>query len=215
MEQYRKLARNVIADGLESAYPLTVSALDPDDWDGLVYRFFAEHDCQSTQVWRMPLEFLGFVETAAGPLLNRYPFLPELLVFEWTEVELYMMEDLPVADVRPVRDWTADALVFHPEYRLLVFNYPVHLRQPDALSSAEAAQYAVLAFRDYVTGEVQFLDLSLLYAWLLDGLISSGLSLSAFLQGPGAPGPVALLLEQAPAFLQHLSGLRFIRGAQY
>ncbi|TDW99605.1 HvfC/BufC N-terminal domain-containing protein [Dinghuibacter silviterrae] len=215
LEQYRRLARNVIADGLESAYPLTVAALDPFDWETLVYRFFAEHDCQEAQVWRMPMEFMEFVQGIAeapgrpAGLLDKYPFLLELLFFEWTEIELYMMEDLPVPAYGPVRNWTQDTLVFHPEHRLLLFSYPVHLGKPDA----EPGQYAVLAFRDPETGEVQFIDLSLTFAWLLDGLITTGCSLAAFLeQHPEAPA--ALLLAEAPAFFQHLSGLRFIRGAR-
>ena len=247
LDHYRKLARNVIADGLESAYPLTFAALDPRDWDGLVYRFFAEHDCRSAQVWQMPLEFLEYVQAGAegaaagggdtsghaaggyadghvaggGPLpaedlRAKYPFLLELLAFEWTEVALYMMDDLPRVEGRPVNDWTRDALVFHPEYRLLLFAYPVHLRRPETLSSENKGQYAVLAFRDPDTGEVQFLDLSLLYAWLLEGLIGTGLSLLAFLRSPDAvQAPADLLLEQAPALLKHLSQLRFIRGAQH
>jgi hypothetical protein len=213
-------------DGLESAYPLTVAALDPTDWETLVYRFFAEHDCRSAQVWRMPLEFFEFVQAGAaaseaaggapdeaapgGALPDKYPFLLELLFFEWTEIELYMMEDLPVAPVSPVRDWVTDTLVFNPEHRLLLFTYPVHLGKPDG----ERGQYTVLAFRDPETGEVQFLDVSLTFAWLLDGLITSGMSLAAFLEAhPEAPTP--LLLAEAPAFFHHLYELRFIRGAQH
>ena len=58
--QYRRLVINIALDTLETAYPITHSFLAPDVGDTLVKDFYANHKCQTTQVWRMPLEFFDY-----------------------------------------------------------------------------------------------------------------------------------------------------------
>ena len=91
VKQYRRLVYNVVDDMLQSAFPITYDFVDEDEWNYLVNDFFSSHSCQSPQAWYMPKEFYGYLEKAENPIAKKYPFLLELLWFEWLEVELFMM----------------------------------------------------------------------------------------------------------------------------
>ena len=91
VQTYRRLVYNVIDDTLQSAFPLTYDLLTTEEWDEIVNLFFSNHACQSTSVWKMPFEFYQFIENSAGELKEKYKFLAELLLFEWTEIEIYMI----------------------------------------------------------------------------------------------------------------------------
>ena len=95
LPHYRRLVFNVVKDSLEAAYPIAHSFINEKDWREMAYRFFSEHNCQTPQVWKLPFEFYEFA--TAGDFANKYniPFLNDLLYFEWLEIEVYMMEDLP------------------------------------------------------------------------------------------------------------------------
>ncbi len=163
--EYRRLVINVVMDMLENAYPLTRQLLNPDDWDYLVQQFFAEHRCQSAQVWYMPKEFSDYIRQTQPDLLQRYPALEDLLLFEWTETELFMMEDIPsIAD--PLGDILFSRLVINPEHRLLQLSYPVHRIKPAAIKDTDKQDYYVMAHRNK-EGDVLFTDLSPAFCQLL------------------------------------------------
>jgi len=93
IHHYRRLIYGVIDDSLRSAFPLTENLLTADEWKFLVDEFKAKHNSQSPQIWQMPYEFYQFIDTNAFEAKIKYPHLIDLLLFEWKEIELYMMED--------------------------------------------------------------------------------------------------------------------------
>jgi len=125
---YRRLVYNVVDDMLQGAYPLTHHLLAAREWKALVQDFFSHHPCQSPQVWYMPKELYHYMSQKEHKLFKKYPFLQELLWFEWLEVELFMMEDRPAA-YTTIGKLDTDALVLNPELHLQHFIYPVHLKQ--------------------------------------------------------------------------------------
>ncbi len=193
--QYRTLVVNIVGDILVTAFPLTYELLDESDWEALVACFLADHPCQSPQVWKMPGEFYAFLSNqdhafqVNDPLLSdRYPFLLDLLYFEWLEVDLFMMEDrhvdyvlegdhptTPGADALATRGADAPAvpLVINPEHLLQHFHYPVHLKHPTDISLEDKGDYFLVLFRHPDSGQVQFMDLSPALVFLLE-LLSSG-----------------------------------------
>lgn len=166
VHHYRRLVYNVVDDSLQSSYPLTFQLLDTDDWDNLVQAFFSEHGCQSPQVWYMPREFYEWYQGYASPLKELYPFLAELLWFEWLEVELYMMED--IAAVFKAGDLASGALVLNPEHHLQYFTYPVHLKQAAAITAADQGHYFLCLHRHPESGEILFNDLSPAFVHMLE-----------------------------------------------
>lgn len=157
ISRYRSLVLNVVDDSLQNAYPLTYALLPAREWENAVNNFFSHHACQSAQVWYMPKEFYQYLVNSKHPLLKKYPFLAELLWFEWIELELYMMEDAPAVHTQ-AGDILFSKLVLNPEHVLLSFQYPVHKKNAKHISVADKANYYVIAHRNK-EGDVLFNEL--------------------------------------------------------
>lgn len=164
---YRRLVYNVVDDMLQSAYPLTHHLLSAKQWTAMVQDFFSHHPCQSPQVWYMPRELYEYLIEAQHPLLEKYPFLSELLWFEWLEVELFMMEDRP-ASYTASGNINTDALVLNPEHQLQHFHYPVHLKPAKQIKAADKGDHFLALFRKPDNGEVAFMHLSPVLVTLLE-----------------------------------------------
>lgn len=158
IKQYRRLVYNVADDMLQSAFPITYNFLEQDEWDQLVNDFFSHHACQSPQVWYMPKEFYEYCSLSRA-LHKKYPFLLELLWFEWLEVELFMMED-KFADCIGKGSIYSDPLVLNPEHHFQHFHYPVHLRNPEEISASNKANYYLVLHRNPESGSVNFTQVS-------------------------------------------------------
>ncbi len=158
ISHYRRLVYNVVDDMLQNAYPLTHALLSATEWKHLVNDFFTHHACQSPQVWYMPKEFYQYLVTIKHPFLEKYPFLEELLCFEWAEVELFMMED---RRGEPAATYSLETgkLVINPEHQLFSFQYPVHLKPARNITMTDKGNYFLAAHRD-AAGTVIFTDLS-------------------------------------------------------
>lgn len=177
LNHYRRLVYNVVDDILQSAYPLTYNFLSSMEWDDLVHEFLSSHPCQSPQVWHMPKELYEYVVKEGDSLLLKYPFLPELLYFEWLEVELFMMEDKK-GNYTAEGDLNTGPLVLNPEHILLHFQYPVHLKKAKHIISTDKGDYYVVMFRHPYSGEIQFMDLSPAFVYLLEQLVDAPVSMT-------------------------------------
>ncbi|TVR38680.1 MAG: hypothetical protein EA392_09405 [Cryomorphaceae bacterium] len=217
LKQYRKLVLNVVHSILTEAYPIAVRFLGTDNWNELVERFFAEHKCHNPRVWRMARELLEFVEETGYHKSNNLPFLPDLLMMEWTEIEVHSTPDLEV----PAHVLCADnqllslPLVFNPHYRLLHLTYPVHrIHRADFIS--KPGNFFLLVFREKESGKVQFVSLSLQYAALLETLLESeGLhalgAMNALIES-GSLSPDSFDEQKVLNFLKSLQSKQFILG---
>lgn len=160
ISHYRRLVFNNVLDSLSAAYPLTEYLLE-EEWEALVHRFFATHKVQSPQIWHMPKEIIDYVNCYEKELLNRYPFLPNLLVFEWLEIEVFMMPDVVFPKA------TAGKLFCNPEIQLVEFQFPVHLKKAFQITTSDEGTYFVAIYRNPDTKAVSFTNLSLLTYTLL------------------------------------------------
>ena len=181
VSHYRRLVYNVVEDMLQSAYPLTHHLLSAEEWDAMVQDFFSQHPCQSPQVWYMPGELYEYLLQAEHRLLKQYPFLSELLWFEWLEVALFMMEDQPAAYTSD-GDLQADAFVLNPEHQLQHFRYPVHLKQAAQIGEADQGDYFLALFRKPDSGEVAFMQLSPVLVSMLELLQDEPQNMDAVVQ---------------------------------
>ncbi len=174
--QYRRLVYNVVDDMLQNAYPLTHALLSVEEWEQVVNEFFIHHPCQSPQVWYMPKEFYQYLSDTKHPLLKKYPFLADLLWFEWVEVELFMMED-KTARAGNSGDVLFSKLVLNPEHQLLLFNYPVHEKSAKYITRGDKGNYYVIAHRN-TEGEVNFTSIAPALARMIEYLSSAPLSIT-------------------------------------
>lgn len=216
LQQYRRLVYNVIDDTLEGAFPITHAFLSAEEWHELVTFFFKEHACQTTSVWKLPYEFYEFVNANDLELKHLYPFLVDLLYFEWLEIEVHTMPDYPVRKYRLQGNWLTDQLVLNPEFRLVNLNYPVHLFTPSELNEeAKEGNYYVLTYRELDTGNVQFFDVSIFYGYMIMQIIETEKNQDNILNDACALFNLERTteLEQSVEFfLDHLLQKKFLLG---
>jgi hypothetical protein len=160
IEHYRRLVYNVVDDILVSAFPLAKNLLKDKNWDKAVSNFLEKHNCQTSQVWKLSAEFYEFYLNQPFPFKNKYPFLLDLLLFEYKEIEIYMMEDIPAEDFKLTGDLQKDFLVANPEIQILSLEYPVHTKKAKDIKAKDKSHYFVSLHRNYITKDVHFNDLS-------------------------------------------------------
>ena len=170
VDQYQRLIFNVFSDSLDSSFPIASHYLDEEIWNQMVLDFFQHHNSQTPQLWKLAYEFYEFIVDRNYQKENDLVYLNELLLFEWLEIELYMMQDISYPKYSAEGDWDNDQLVFNPEYKLVRFDYPVHRSKPDELKDKKG-NFFLLIYREQETGKVQFVDLSVIYAYLVEAAI--------------------------------------------
>lgn len=162
LHHYRRLVFNVIFDTLSSAYPISRKQIG-SKWKSLVDRFFSFNKCENYQVWRMPQEFISYVEENERDLVRQMPFLLDLLFFEWIEIELYSEEDIELENYSEHGNWLKDRIVLNPHFRIIQLEYPVY-KVDCKLTEDNKGLYYLLIFRDLEELKVRFLELSSLFA---------------------------------------------------
>lgn len=181
LPNYRRLVFNIIQDNIESAYPIAYKYLDTDIWNELVYDFFSIHECQSYQVWKLPQEFMHFVLENNYSEKHNLPFLNDLLSFEWAEMELYNTSDIPYEYGTLDGDIFKGHISVNPENILLTLKYPVHMVPPEKALELKG-NYFVLLFREKDTGKIQFVDLSVWYAFLIEQIEQNNSTINELLE---------------------------------
>jgi hypothetical protein len=170
LPHYRRLVFNIIKDALETTYPITFKYIERETWDEMVFNFFSSHKCNDPQVWRMPKEFVDFCKTENYAVKYKLPFLNDLLYFEWLEAEIYMMEDIPYPQFNSSTNWIEEKIAVNPEHKIIKLEYPVHLEKPFEAANKKG-DYFLLLFREKETGRVQFVNLSVLFTFLIENIV--------------------------------------------
>ena len=144
---YRRLVINLVRDILTKAYPLTKELFGKENWEKEVIHFFATHKCQTAQIWKMPKEFCEFYSENPLPFNHNCTFVPELLLFEWMELEIFMMED-------------EDIFVSNPEIRIMPLSFPIHQKKITKITEADKGQYFTLFVRNHDSKKVKYHDIN-------------------------------------------------------
>ncbi|WP_018344490.1 DNA-binding domain-containing protein [Cytophaga aurantiaca] len=165
--RYRTMIYNVVNDSLSTAYPLAKKLLTKDEWDNMVQHYFSSHACVSPYLWKMPFEFFEFVKENESELLTKYPFLSDLLLYEWVEIEVFMMEDVEVSFSK-IGSIASDALVLNPSCILQYFQYPVYSKVATEITSSNQAHYFMLTHRNPETNLVRFMEVAPMFARMIE-----------------------------------------------
>ncbi len=179
VHHYRRLVYNVVKNTMDQAYPITAASMKEEEWDSLVDTFFSNHPTTSTQIWKLPYEFYQYhFSSDTANKINR-PYLNDLLYFEWAEIEIHTMKDKVFEKFAVEGNPISDQLVVNPEYELIQLEYPVHLKAVQGIEEHKG-DYYVLLYREQETGNVKFLELSVLHAYILSKISETGASISSF-----------------------------------
>lgn len=213
LPHYRRLVFNIASDTLETCYPITHSFLAKEVWEKLVHDYFVEHKCQTTQVWRMPLEFYEYCVNKDLQSQLNLPFLNDLLYFEWLELEVHTMEDIAYPEFKTEGDWFNDKIAVNPEFKLLKLTYPVHTTAPTELEGKEGT-YFLFIYREKESGNVQFMDLSMLYTYIIEQIAGGELLKDVLVEANTLfqLNNISLLKEHAQNFIKDLEQRKFILG---
>lgn len=163
MKVYSEAIYNNVEETLTFAYPITLALLTNKEWQKLTKDFFAYHPCRTPIFREMPKELMLFAKEKRYDLIFNRPYLLDLLEFEWVEIEIYNMKDLPIEPFLLGKELLDHPLYFNPEQRLLDFSYPV-FKNFKELASSSKGNYPLLCFRHAETKQVHFIQLSLFFA---------------------------------------------------
>lgn len=185
IQYYRHLIFNIIWDGISNAYPIMTDFFGEDEMKQIVSRFFSKHNCQNSQVWAMPKEFMEYVLAYEKEWLEKHPFLPDLMLIEWKEIELYMMPDKNILPFKKKGSLKLDKLVINPEMEIFRFQYPVHILHPNDIKEEMKSEYLVLLHRDFETKEIIFTSLTEMSEKVIRLLLEEALNIKELQQKSG------------------------------
>jgi len=171
LHHYRRLTFNIQLQTMEQAFPIAYSIFEFDDWKSIVHSFFMNHDAQTPQIWKLPFEFYQFVKDNKYSTKFNFPFLNDLLLFEWVEIEVHTMQDEQQPEFVSSGNILNDIIVINPEYRLNKLEYPVHKVKPQEITSELKGDYFLLTYREKESGTVHFMDLSVLHTFAFEKIV--------------------------------------------
>ena len=162
MQVYRSLLFNNVSSFINLVYPIARTLLSETKWQSLLQDFFQNAQNQSPFYNDISLQFREYLDEQQHPVLQSYPWLAELLQYEW--LELY----LDTVDI-PKRQFTKAPLwQFKTQVWVLVYQYPVYrwtLNQTDF----EQDPSAIMVWRNQ-DDQVCVEPLSPLFAYLIEKL---------------------------------------------
>ncbi len=158
LKQYRRLFRNNIHNTLVQAFPIAFEVLAENEWKIMVDDFFAGKNIADGRLWLMPRDFCHFVEENGFAAIYNKPWLNDLLLFEWIEIEVHTMADISKEPCLKTGDLMNDVIEINPEFRLVQLEYPVHLYAVEE-SESKKGTWFLLTYRNPDTFLVRFSNL--------------------------------------------------------
>lgn len=173
---YHDLLFNNVCSFINLVFPVTRSILTQDQWHALLVEFFQKAQCQSPFYNDISLQFREYLEQQPHPVLQEYPWLAELLQFEWLELYLDTVEMDNCVNVdktittTPTDNPNDTIWQLSQKVWVLVYQYPVYQWTMN-MSLAEIAPQpsAILVWRNQ-QDQVCVEPLSPLFAILLEQL---------------------------------------------
>ncbi|MGN5763246.1 DNA-binding domain-containing protein [Acinetobacter calcoaceticus] len=168
MQVYRDLLFNNVCSFINLVFPVAQAMLTKQQWQQLLVEFFEKSQCQSPFYNDISLQFREYLNEQQHSVLQQYPWLAELLQYEWLELYLDTVEiESPV--LAQDQDWQLTTQIW-----VLAYQYPVY-QWTTAMTPAlvEPVPSAIMVWRDELD-RVRFEVLSPLFAVLIEQLSQKG-----------------------------------------
>lgn len=168
MRVYEELLFNNLEGFLLACFPVTRRILGARAWRTTVRAFFRTHRCTSPLFRDIPEAFLTWMGQSGVQTFPQYPFLVELMHYEWLELRV---ETTPAgidpSALDPDGDLMAGRPVVNPTLEIGCYAFPVHRIGPRFKpTAADGAEYCYLVYRDG-DEDVRFLAVNPLTAGLV------------------------------------------------
>ena len=162
MQVYRTLLFNNVSSFINLVYPIARTLLSETKWQSLLQDFFQNAQNQSPFYNDISLQFREYLDEQQHPVLQEYPWLAELLQFEWLELYLDTVE-IEEKTFSPASAWQLNTHIW-----ILVYQYPVYLWTTEQ-QYFEHSPSAVMVWRNH-HDQVCVEPLSPLFACLIEQL---------------------------------------------
>ena len=162
MQVYRDLLFNNVCSFINLVFPVARSMFAEQQWQQLLAEFFQKSQCQSPFYNDISLQFREYFTEQQHQILQDYPWLNELLQYEWLELYLDTVEiETPI--LIEDQDWQLTTQVW-----ILVYQYPVYRWTTTMkLEQAQQAPSVILVWRDDLD-QVRVEVVSPLYAAMIE-----------------------------------------------
>ncbi len=147
---YKELIHYRFKEVLLSTFPRFLELLSEELVDSLIVDFIAGKP-ETPYIWQMPNEFRQFLSTKS--LSKTYPFMDDLLWFEWVEIELFMNDYL--LKQAETFSWQ-QSYTLNDSAVIKTLNFRVH----DDEGYETAGIYPLLMFYDFETHDVHFQEIT-------------------------------------------------------
>lgn len=187
LQIYHELIYNNICSFIDVVYPITRSLLPESLWQELCQDFFQNAQCDSPFYNDISLQFKEYIAKSDKKYLENYPWLMELLQFEWLELYLDTMELEEKKTIHQQLDeWYLNATVW-----ILIYQYPVYQwYEGMSIAQIKIDPNAILAWRDE-RDQIFIHPISPIHALLIEQLNTHPLSIDTL---------EAILLSQLPMY---------------
>ncbi len=150
-EIYENLLYNNISGFIDKCFPVAMSMFDEGQWRKLTRSFFRDWRSETPIFSQIPYEFVRFI--AETEIKNDLPpWLPELLHYEWVELEVDLRENACSENL------ASQEICTNPSLKVLAYQWPVHkiskTFQPDT-----PAETCLAVYRDEHL-KVRFLEIN-------------------------------------------------------
>ena len=220
MAIYRDLFFNNIEGFISGGFPVLKSITSEENWLRMVRKFFDQYRSHTPYFLEIAGEFVAWVTKERKPESWDYPFLQELVHYEWVELAL----DTSEADLSDVEvNVQGDLLKGHPQQSplawSLMYQFPVHRISSDYLPEVAPEQSTFLVVYRNSDDRVKFMEINQLTARLLY-LLSEDVQLSGRQALLGIAAEMGQseseqIVEGGLTILQQLRNSEIISGVRY
>lgn len=168
MDVYNEVFYNNVEDFMASSFPVLRRLMDDAAWHRLIRDYFEQHRARTPLFPEMPREFLKYLENERPPQPEDFPFLRELVHYEWVELALSLLDqDIDASPLDAETDLLNAVPVLSPLAWPLQYQYPVQKICQDFIPVAPGETPTfLLVYRDS-DDDIHFLDLNMVTARLL------------------------------------------------
>ena len=147
---YKELIHYRFKEVILSAFPRFLELLEEGTINQLIVDFIKSKP-QTPFIWKMPDEFRHFL--AKHELAKKYPFMDDLLWFEWIEIELFMGH----YQLTETKEFSWDkAYTLSDSALVKELNFPVHYDE----GYEQGAVYPLLMFYNFQSHDVHFQEIT-------------------------------------------------------
>lgn len=167
---YRDLIRNNLQSFLNSAFPVSRKVLGEELWRLAGDSFRANYQSESPYFTDISGGFVDYLQVAEIQALQSYPFIRELVHYEWVELTVSLSQLPSEPGLLSEVELTAARLLVNPSAQVLRYQFPVHQVSVEHQPQQPLSEALLLVVFKNTAGLVKFIQLNPLTALLLQHL---------------------------------------------